>query len=326
MRHLTLVRLFLGLSLFLGSVVADVRVRGHFRKDGTYVAPHMRSSPNSTTLDNWSTKGNINPYTGQVGNKTPVEGVGVGNQYTPHTPTRSVQTSSAEITPPGSSSVSTTSSSREAPQVTSTAPTRDQWKKFQALVESLPADPKPEDTRITKEEVERLLGKPTTVSKTDSLTIWFYDYEGGVIFQSENDEFLGFQLPKIYWSEPWSKSALPTMTSRDVGEAELKVRISKLEEKVSRLESLLQQRKAIPTENSSLLSGLDPSTRTSANQWSQISQGMPKSEVRRILGAPSKIANNGSGEKWHYPGGGWIEYFDTGNVFRCGGYSYEVTP
>jgi hypothetical protein len=31
----------------------------------------MRSSPNSTTLDNYSTKGNVNPYTGQPGTKDP---------------------------------------------------------------------------------------------------------------------------------------------------------------------------------------------------------------------------------------------------------------
>lgn len=50
---------------------ADTHVKGYFRKNGTYVAPHYRSSPNSTKLDNWSTKGNINPYTGKVGTKDP---------------------------------------------------------------------------------------------------------------------------------------------------------------------------------------------------------------------------------------------------------------
>jgi len=46
-------------------------VRGHVRKDGTYVAPHMRTNPNSTRTDNWSTRGNVNPYTGKEGTKDP---------------------------------------------------------------------------------------------------------------------------------------------------------------------------------------------------------------------------------------------------------------
>ncbi|EZP73624.1 hypothetical protein BV96_01065 [Sphingomonas paucimobilis] len=46
-------------------------VRGHYRKDGTYVAPHMRTNPNSTRSDNWSTRGNVNPHTGKVGTKDP---------------------------------------------------------------------------------------------------------------------------------------------------------------------------------------------------------------------------------------------------------------
>jgi hypothetical protein len=46
-------------------------VRGYTRKDGTYVAPHMQTNPNTTQSDNWSTKGNVNPYTGKEGTKDP---------------------------------------------------------------------------------------------------------------------------------------------------------------------------------------------------------------------------------------------------------------
>lgn len=42
-------------------------VRGHVRKDGTYVQPHFRSSPNDSRHDNYSTRGNTNPYTGERG-------------------------------------------------------------------------------------------------------------------------------------------------------------------------------------------------------------------------------------------------------------------
>jgi len=45
--------------------------RGYVRRDGTYVQPHMSTNPNSTKLDNWSTKGNVNPYTGKQGTIDP---------------------------------------------------------------------------------------------------------------------------------------------------------------------------------------------------------------------------------------------------------------
>ncbi len=48
----------------------EVRVKGYTRKDGTYVAPHTRTAPNKTRSDNYSTQGNVNPYTGQRGAKS----------------------------------------------------------------------------------------------------------------------------------------------------------------------------------------------------------------------------------------------------------------
>ena len=54
-------------SVFGNNSSSDVHVRGHTRSNGTYVRPHYRSAPNSTTNDNWSTIGNVNPYTGQRG-------------------------------------------------------------------------------------------------------------------------------------------------------------------------------------------------------------------------------------------------------------------
>ncbi len=36
------------------AATAQVQVRGYTRSDGTYVAPHTRSSPNNTTADNYS--------------------------------------------------------------------------------------------------------------------------------------------------------------------------------------------------------------------------------------------------------------------------------
>lgn len=50
-----------------GGTGGTVTVRGHFRKDGTYVAPHQRTAPDGRFQNNWSTVGNYNPYTGEVG-------------------------------------------------------------------------------------------------------------------------------------------------------------------------------------------------------------------------------------------------------------------
>ena len=55
-----------GLSL---SANADVRVRGYYRKNGTYVSSHYRSNPDGNFWNNWSTYPNINPYTRVRGTK-----------------------------------------------------------------------------------------------------------------------------------------------------------------------------------------------------------------------------------------------------------------
>ncbi len=63
---------------FAGSnTYADTYVEGYTKSDGTYVAPHYRSSPNGTKYDNWSTEGNTNPRTYKRGTKK-VCGAGKG--------------------------------------------------------------------------------------------------------------------------------------------------------------------------------------------------------------------------------------------------------
>ncbi len=76
----------LGLLIAATTAFADVYVRGYYRWDGTYVQPHYRSSPNSTPLDNWSTRGNINPYTGKRGTRNPYSGYTnpYGGRYQPY--------------------------------------------------------------------------------------------------------------------------------------------------------------------------------------------------------------------------------------------------
>ncbi len=51
------------------AMAKDVYVDGYYRNDGTYVKPHYMSSPNNTRNDNFSTYGNVNPYTGERGTK-----------------------------------------------------------------------------------------------------------------------------------------------------------------------------------------------------------------------------------------------------------------
>ncbi|MHA6204354.1 hypothetical protein ACXU4B_08030 [Dyella soli] len=54
-----------------GHTSSPVHVSGHTTKTGTYVPAHYRTAPDQTKLNNWSTKGNVNPYTGKEGTKNP---------------------------------------------------------------------------------------------------------------------------------------------------------------------------------------------------------------------------------------------------------------
>jgi hypothetical protein len=68
--------LLLGLVLSFGAAVAlptdadaATRVNGYYRSNGTYVKPYYRSDSDRSKLNNYSTKGNTNPYTGKKGTK-----------------------------------------------------------------------------------------------------------------------------------------------------------------------------------------------------------------------------------------------------------------
>lgn len=50
---------------------APVRVQGHTTREGVYVPPHVRTAPNETRTDNWSSKPNTNPYNGKAGTVDP---------------------------------------------------------------------------------------------------------------------------------------------------------------------------------------------------------------------------------------------------------------
>jgi len=69
----TSVKLLILLLVCLTSLAqaGDVWFEGYTKQDGTKVEGHYRSSPNNTVKDNFSTYGNINPYTGERGTKKP---------------------------------------------------------------------------------------------------------------------------------------------------------------------------------------------------------------------------------------------------------------
>jgi hypothetical protein len=58
-----------------GALQAQVWVEPYDRSNGTHVDGHYRSNPNDTRMDNWSTRGNTNPYTGQPGARSPDDGL-----------------------------------------------------------------------------------------------------------------------------------------------------------------------------------------------------------------------------------------------------------
>lgn len=61
----------LTLSIFAEPIYAkDVHVSAYTRRDGTHVQSHYRSSPDGNFDNNWTTLGNVNPYTDEPGTLT----------------------------------------------------------------------------------------------------------------------------------------------------------------------------------------------------------------------------------------------------------------
>lgn len=46
-------------------------VAPYIRKDGTFVSGHYRTNPDGSRFNNWSYYGNVNPYTGEIGDEWP---------------------------------------------------------------------------------------------------------------------------------------------------------------------------------------------------------------------------------------------------------------
>ncbi len=58
-------------AMLLAATVAHASgsnsVKGHFKKDGTFVQPYMRTNPDSVRRNNYNSEGNFNPYSGKQG-------------------------------------------------------------------------------------------------------------------------------------------------------------------------------------------------------------------------------------------------------------------
>ncbi|MBI2476079.1 MAG: hypothetical protein HYV67_02465 [Candidatus Taylorbacteria bacterium] len=73
MKKFIITIVFLGiLSISTSAEARTTRVSGYYKpKTGAYVMPHYRTTPNRTRFDNFSTKGNYNPYNGKSGTVNP---------------------------------------------------------------------------------------------------------------------------------------------------------------------------------------------------------------------------------------------------------------
>ena len=70
---LPIVSLFAALIAYPTTLPAagDHSRKGYVKKDGKYVAPSRATNPNNTQRDNYSSKPNVNPYSGKQGTQEP---------------------------------------------------------------------------------------------------------------------------------------------------------------------------------------------------------------------------------------------------------------
>jgi hypothetical protein len=45
--------------------------QGYFNQNGTYVQPHYQTNPDNNPFNNWTSRPNTNPFTGQPGTRNP---------------------------------------------------------------------------------------------------------------------------------------------------------------------------------------------------------------------------------------------------------------
>ena len=63
--------MLLGLLPLQAEAQSNHRVRGYVTRGGVYVQRHRATNPDRSRLNNYSSRGNYNPYTGKVGTRYP---------------------------------------------------------------------------------------------------------------------------------------------------------------------------------------------------------------------------------------------------------------
>ncbi len=82
-----LIYIFFVLAVPVFGVLNADYTRGYTKKNGTYVQPYHKSHPDAYRYNNYSSKGNVNPYTGKQGTQLhefsnpPKYNKGSGNHY-----------------------------------------------------------------------------------------------------------------------------------------------------------------------------------------------------------------------------------------------------
>ena len=159
------------ISLVLFSIAtpafSQTYVRGYYRNNGTYVQPHYRSSPDSSILNNWSTKGNINPYTGKEGTKNPYLDYSVPNNNNSYLPITNNANQQAV------SNSSQQCPNYDNPELCSGKNNYSNYNKTYFTIGS------------TKNEVLAVQGQPDTMMRT----MWWY---GSSFVSFENDKVRGY--------------------------------------------------------------------------------------------------------------------------------------
>ncbi len=75
MKKILLSVFILSMLFFGGFNAVDakiLKINGYYKPSiGKYVQPYYKTSPNKTKIDNYSTKGNYNPFNGKIGTINP---------------------------------------------------------------------------------------------------------------------------------------------------------------------------------------------------------------------------------------------------------------
>jgi hypothetical protein len=97
-----------------------VNARGYYRKDGTYVRPHVRTAPDGNPYNNYSFPGNYNPNTGRITGGNPA--TYLERYYTRSGAASGYSTMSPPYTSAGTTSALPTPTSSSSAGVASTPP------------------------------------------------------------------------------------------------------------------------------------------------------------------------------------------------------------